>query len=109
MIDETIMNELAAAEYAKAIALAQAAQEYANAHKLAATAKSHKRYQLQVSAEIALLALHNAAIAFVEDGDFYTARQVLCDDNGWDVEGYPVDEQGNRTGDERFLTFCDRG
>jgi len=52
--------------------------------------------------DIALFNLCNAAIEFVEDGDFLGAKKALCADNHWDDDGYPVNEDGERTDADRF-------
>lgn len=50
------------------------------------------------------IALHRLLVAVIEftEGNPEAALDALCHDMGWDTEGWPVDEDGFRTGAERY-------
>ena len=84
-----------AIEIANAIKLSKAAMAYADA--LRADAKRNTLGSAN-AVDAALFELATAAINVVDNGDFMTTREVVCEENGWDNEGYPIDEDGYQTG-----------
>jgi hypothetical protein len=47
------------------------------------------------------VALHKLCLALIEmavDGDFMSLRDEVCADCRWDADGFPIDEDGHRTG-----------
>lgn len=85
---------------AAAARLADAAAAYA---KVAATKPNTNK------AKNAMFDLCNAAIALVDDGDFYAERDIIMDDLAIDEEGYPIDaDHRDDEGDYRYEEKRDR-
>lgn len=87
LLDQMLGEPRWHADRDKAFEIASALIRYANA--------------LPRNDHMALLDAYNGWIDFVDDGDALIARRDLCDEMGWDTEGYPVDENGDRIGEPR--------
>jgi hypothetical protein len=93
------ITETAARQIANALKLAKAAQAYADALK-------QSRGQYTGSVEYLEFELCNAAIDVADDGDFLARRNDIATENGWDAEGYPVDDYGNPLDPDTAVHVC---